>query len=73
MKFTREQSRYHKEPVYCDLLDELSGIQQTKIIADLFCISYSYLRWFTHVKPNPNYFGLPQMVILPVSLTSSVN
>ncbi len=30
--------------------DDLSAIQQTKIIADLFSISYSYRCWPTHVK-----------------------
>jgi hypothetical protein len=33
--------------------DEISGTQRSKIIVDLFSISYPYLRRPTHVKPKP--------------------
>jgi hypothetical protein len=34
MKSFRGRSLYHKESLRCDLSDDLSGIQQSKIIAD---------------------------------------
>jgi hypothetical protein len=40
MKLTCGQSLYHKEPPFFDMLDDLLGIQQLKIISDSFCLPH---------------------------------
>jgi hypothetical protein len=51
--------------------DEISSIQQIKIIADWFFISNSYAKWPARVKPKPEPPGPPVLEILAVNLTFS--
>jgi len=50
---------------------DLSAIQQSKIIADWFRVSYPYPRRSTHVKPKLDDLGFPWWKIQTVNLTFS--
>jgi hypothetical protein len=39
MKLAHWRSLYHKQTSFCDVSDNLSDIQQSKIIKDLSCMS----------------------------------
>jgi len=51
--------------------DDLSETQKSKIITDLFRISYFYLHRPSRVKPKPDHLAPPKSVMLPVNLTVS--
>jgi hypothetical protein len=48
-------------------VDDLSAIQQSEILADLFCISSYYLGQVAGVKPRPEPAGLLKALVPPVS------
>jgi hypothetical protein len=54
-----------------DLSDEISSIQQSKNIADLFRVSYPYRHWPARVKSKLDQPGKPWPEILPVNFTVS--
>jgi hypothetical protein len=53
------------------LSDEISSIQQSKNIADLFRVSYPYRHWPARVKSKLDQPGKPWPEILLVNLTVS--